>query len=300
MKLMVTGIGGVGGYVAAVLCNTFDSVTLVARKERKKSLEQKGLVVHSDYMGEHVFHPQVVEDPAAAGIQDILFVCVKNYSLKDALAAALPCIGDNTIVVPIMNGVDHGQVARSLIPRGHVVDSVIYITTAYDEDYSIRQAGRFAKISIGSPQDEQNRIVCSVLDQPGMKCRIVKDIEAEIWQKYILNCAYNVITAYYECDILDVTEDALRRNQYRTLLEEATAVGMALQVHLPEDIAERLFTRIMNQENKHVSSSLARDVMARRPNELETFSGYLVRTAHEQGLTIPLTEQFYNALKSRY
>ena len=40
MKLMVSGIGGVGGYIAAVLCRYYPgSVTLIARGERKKALE---------------------------------------------------------------------------------------------------------------------------------------------------------------------------------------------------------------------------------------------------------------------
>ena len=90
MKIMVTGIGGVGGYIASVLCANYDDVTLVARKKRKESLQTKGLVVHSDFFGHHVAHPAVTDDPSSAGIQDVIFVCVKNYSLEAALTAVLP------------------------------------------------------------------------------------------------------------------------------------------------------------------------------------------------------------------
>lgn len=93
MKIMITGIGGVGGYIASVLCANYDDVTLIARRKRKESLQTKGLVVHSDFFGDHTAHPAVTDDPASAGIQDVIFVCVKNYSLEAALTAVLPCKG---------------------------------------------------------------------------------------------------------------------------------------------------------------------------------------------------------------
>ena len=85
MKIMVTGIGGIGGYMASFLCAYYDDVTLIARRKRKESLIEKGLILHSDFFGEHVAHPKVTDDPSSCGIQDVIFVCVKNYSLPAAL-----------------------------------------------------------------------------------------------------------------------------------------------------------------------------------------------------------------------
>lgn len=60
---MITGIGGVGGYIASVLCANYDDVTLIARRKRKESLQAKGLVVHSDFFGDHTAHPAVTDIP---------------------------------------------------------------------------------------------------------------------------------------------------------------------------------------------------------------------------------------------
>ena len=159
MKIMITGIGGVGGYIASVLCANYDDVTLVARRKRKESLQTKGLVVHSDFFGDHVAHPAVTDDPSSAGIQDVIFVCVKNYSLEAVLTAVLPCIGDDTIVVPVLNGFTYHDTATSIMKNGKIVDSAIYITSSYQEDYSIRQEGRFARIYIGSDDAEATKKV---------------------------------------------------------------------------------------------------------------------------------------------
>lgn len=299
MKLMVTGIGGVGGYIASVLCANYNDITLVARKARKKALETKGLVVYSDFFGDHTAHPAVTDTPATAGIQDMIFVCVKNYSLRDALTAVLPCIGKYTVVVLILNGVDHFAVAQQILTKGQLVDSAIYITSSSDEDYAIHQAGKFTRVVLGGPNTQALRKAYEVLNHPGITCQVASDIQAELWNKYILNCAYNVTTAYYECTIGEVVDDAARRQEFYALLQEAYAVGKALGVHLASDVVDTIYGRILRQDSKQTTSSLAMDVMAGHQSELETFSGYLVRTAKELGVAAPLSTKYYEALLAR-
>lgn len=299
MNIMVSGIGGVGGYLAAVLCAHYTHVTLIARKARKEALEKNGLVIYSDFFGDHVFHPAVTDTPADAGIQDIIFVCVKNYSLKAALTALRPCVGDQTIVVLVMNGVDHYDVARKILGKGIIVDSAIYITSAYDDQYAIRQKGHFTRVVLGGPNADAVQTVYTLLNHPGVTCKIAADIQKELWTKYILNCAYNVLTSYYSCTIGDIMGDEQKKSEFYTLLSEAYAVAKALGVHVAPDIVDVLFGKILRQDDKSGSSSLARDIMAGRQSELDTFSGYLVRTAKALGVATPFSDKCYAALLER-
>lgn len=299
MKIMVSGIGGVGGYIASVLCANYIDVTLVARRARKEALEKQGLVLYSDFFGDHTFHPAVTDTPAAAGIQDVIFVCVKNYSLEAALTALRPCVGDHTIIVLILNGVDHSDVARHVLPKGILVDSAIYITSAYDKEYAIHQHGKFTRVVLGGANQDAVDTVYDLLNHPGITCKKTDDIEAELWNKYILNCAYNVLTAYYECTIGDIMGDDQKKQEFYTLLSEAYTVGKALGVHLDPRIVDTLFGKIVRQDAKDGSSSLARDVIAGRQSELETFSGYLVKTADRLHVQAPFSKHCYTALLQR-
>lgn len=299
MKIMITGIGGVGGYIASVLCDNYPTVTLIARKTRKESLQKNGLVLHSDFFGEHVFHPLVTDTPAAAGIQDIIFVCVKNYSLADALEALRPCVDSHTIIVLVLNGVDHLKTAQSIFPTSRFVDTCIYITSAYNDDFSISQYGHFARIYLGSTDEKAAQTAYKVLHHDGLTTLKTNQITKEIWNKYILNCAYNVITAYYECTIGDALNKPKGKQEFRQLVEEAYTVGKALGVPLDDTLVDTIYNRILRQEDKNVYSSLARDVMNSHQSELDTFSGYLVRTAQELHLTIPFSQQCYQAISKR-
>ena len=299
MKIMVTGIGGVGGYLASVLCANYAGVTLIARKKRKDALQKNGLILHSDYFGEHIAYPHITDNPASTGIQDIIFICVKNYSLETAISAILPCIAAHTIIVLVLNGVDHANVARKLIKTGHIIDSTMYISAAYNSDYSIRQMGKFARIFIGSDNTCCNEKIHTLLNHQGLKCHIAEDIQVELWNKYITNCAFNVITAYYESTIGEVFKNPQRLAEFRILIEEAYAVGKGLGVKLDANLSNTVYQRVTEQKDKDTTSSLARDLIARRQSELETFSGYLVRAATELNIPVPLSEKFYREINQR-
>lgn len=300
MKLMVSGIGGVGGYIAAVLCRYYPKdVVLVARGRRKDALT-RGLVVHSAVLGEQVYHPAVTEQPASTGIQDVIFLCVKTFSLEEALTALLPCIDKHTIVVPVMNGIDHADRAAAILPAGRLVNSLIYITSSYDSEYAICHASPYARMRVDSPDAEAAEQICRLLNHEGvMECTIPDDMKSALWKNYIINCAYNTITAYYRCTTRGLLEHAERLAQFQALLDEACAVAAAAGVRLPAELASEIFSNMMHYRNADATSSMARDAMAHRPTELETFSGHLVRLADQLGVPVPVSKRFYDVLKER-
>ena len=123
-----------------------------------------------------------------------------------------------------------------------------------------------------------------------MQAILADDITAEIWKKYILNCAYNGITAYYNSTIGGAFAQPNGLSEFRQLLQEAYDVGIACGVQLQPDLVQRHYD----------TSSLARDIMhGAKQTELDTFSGYLVRTAKEHGVAVPLSEKCYQTISNR-
>ena len=305
MKIMVSGIGSVGGYITSFLCKyeaEKNTITAVARGKRREVLEENGLVLHSDLLGECVSRPVFVEKPEQAGVQDLIFICVKNYSLREVLQALLPCVDAHTIVVPILNGIDHYAVTRACLSVGHVLDSLIYIYASGNADYSTNQSGQMVRLCLAAPVAEEAAALETVrrlFEHAGIACVVPEDMESELWMKFITNCGFNVITAYYACDVQGIKEHPERLQEYKALLEEACAVGRAKGVALPENLAQRQFDRVILKGNPHVTSSMAQDVMAGRRIELDTFGGVLSRLADELKVQVPVTKRIYEAMKTR-
>ena len=304
-KIAVIGIGGVGGYVAGMLAKAYPHVTMVARGARGESIRENGLVLHSDYKGEIVAKPERVVPVREMGQQDSIFICVKNYSLEDVCENIRDMVTDDTVIIPVMNGVDPGEKIRSLIGRGTVVDSLIYTVAFANADFSISQQDTFTWLCIGiknADQGQQEKVtqVAEILKGADIDYKDDGDIEVEIWRKYILNCAFNVMTAFYDNTIGELRRDTVKAQQYETLVWEAASVGRAKGVARTDEHIQEVIHKFRHVHADNATSSLQRDFqICKKQTELETFSGYIVQEAKRLGVSIPLSEEMYQGLKAK-
>lgn len=303
-RIAVIGAGGVGGYIAGMLGKTFSHFTMVLRGPRMESIRNDSFTLHSDHNGEISIRPERVVTIDEIGEQDYIFICVKNYSLDEVCRSLRPHISDDTVIIPVMNGVDPGERVRSILGKGIVVESLIYIIAFANRDYSVTQQGDFATVKIGlnNASDLENQAVAgtdAVLSAAGIDHAVANDIEVEIWRKYILNCGYNVATAYYDNTIGQLREDKDKAAEFETLLDEARQVAQAKGVGITQAHIDNIVHKFYHVWAYDASSSLQRDVSAGKTSELETFSGYIVREAQRLGVDAPVSERMYEGLKKK-
>lgn len=302
-KICVVGLGGVGGFIGGVLAKTYPHVAFFARGSRKESIQNNGLIIKSDFLGEFQVKPEKISDEAEVlGIMDYVFVCVKNYSLEQVCSQIAPMIGETTVIVPIMNGIDPAQRTRNYIGMGTVLEALIYIASGSEEDYTIVQKGNYALVHIGkknSSEEEKKSItkVSEILNGANVQCIIDEDIEAVIWKKYILNCAFNIITAYYHATTGELKKDPKKVEEFKSLLSEASLVGRKIGVHLSDKVEEDHLYHFLYRQDDAATSSLRRDMDLGKANELETFSGYLLTLGEQHGIELPVTRYFYDRLR---
>lgn len=305
-KIMIVGVGGVGGVLAANLIRKYGAdVSLIARGARKESLRQHGLTLHSDLYGEFTVQPACVEeDPAVCGEQDLILICVKNGSLAGVCRQILPAVGSHTAVMPVMNGVSAGQEAAECLGKGLMIDSVIYTVSSAGSDYSITQKGNYTYLNIGShtgSAEEQAAAneIAALLNAAGIDCKVSENVQAAVWKKYVLNCAFNVATARWGYTIGQLAADPVKRAECRALMQEAADVAAKLGVVLPGDLVDKHMVTMMEKTTPNSDSSLSRDFDAGKVGEMEVFSGYVVRKAAELGVPAPMSSAYYEGLKAR-
>lgn len=304
-KIAVVGLGGVGGYLGALLAEHYPHVTFVARGQRGESIKEHGLILHSEYRGERVCHPEkVVSSGEELEVQDYIFVCVKTYSLEEALKSIEGAVDEHTVVIPVMNGADTGERARAILSKGQIVDSLIYIITFANPDFSITQQGMYTIVWLGiADADEKQKEILKEADmlfnQAEIESRIAEDIKRQIWKKYIMNCAYNVETAAYDNTIGQLRDDTVKAKEYEALIHEAYDVAVAKGVAMRESDLDWLIRRFYEELSDGDTSSLQRDVEAHRQSEVDTFCGYLIREAKKSGVAVPVMERMEKMIVNR-
>ena len=237
-------------------------------------------------------------------MQDLILICVKNGGLQKVCQQILPVVGEHTAVMAVMNGVSAGQELAQRLGKGVLVDSVIYTVSSAGSDYSITQKGSYTYLNIGSHTDSEEgkeaaQEIADLLNAAGVDCKVSRNVQAAIWKKYVLNCAFNVATARWGYTIGQLAADAAKRADCRALMAEAAAVAAKMGVPLPEDLVDKHMVTMMENTTPNSDSSLSRDFDAGKVGEMEVFSGYIVRKAAELGVPAPVSREYYEGLKAR-
>lgn len=269
-----------------------------------QSIRETGLVLHSDRDGEFTVHPWQTIPINEIGPQDYIFICVKNYSLEEICHSLSQAVTNDTVIIPIMNGVDPGDRVRKMLPQGTVVDSLIYIIAYANQDYSITQLSPLAKPVIGiqnadESQWEKVQEVSALLENAGIDYAADRNVQREIWRKYILNCAYNVTTAFYDHTIGQIRNNPSESADYESLVHEAWQVALKKGIDIRPEHIDRILEQFHNEYPDNATSSLQRDIDQGKQTELETFSGYLVREANRLQVKVPVSARMYEGLKKK-
>ncbi len=311
MKYAVIGLGGTGGYLGGLLARSGEEVCFIARGENLKTIVKDGLSVRSEINGDFTVRPALAtDDPKEVlntfGIPDVLFICVKGYSLDGVIETARTLIGQETIVIPLLNGVGHGGRIHEAVRRGLVLDACMYVTSKSPKPGHIAHTDKYNKIVFGAdpkrpPTVEQAarmEQIAVAVRKAGMDCVLSDDIEAAAWEKYNYNCAFSVLTARYQTNAAGVRNDPELLAMMKALSEETAAVARAMGIRQPADMVERSM-KILEIMLPEGTSSMKRDVAAGKDCELELFSGTLCRLADSCGVPVPVSKRLYKELKEK-
>ena len=102
MKYLVVGTGGVGGSIAGFLALAGKDVTCIARGKHLDAIRQKGLHLKSDLKGEHFLPVKAYTAEEFEGKADVIFVCVKGYSIDSIKEVLERASTPETLVIPIL------------------------------------------------------------------------------------------------------------------------------------------------------------------------------------------------------
>ena len=124
-RIAILGLGAVGGYFGGKLAAHYSDskeieIIFIARGENENTIKSNGLKLITS-QGEQIIHPAVVtSQPGLLGIIDLLLVCVKSYDLETSFEPLKPCINDQTIILPLLNGVDNSERIKKILPQADV------------------------------------------------------------------------------------------------------------------------------------------------------------------------------------
>jgi 2-dehydropantoate 2-reductase len=304
VKIVIAGIGGVGGYFGGLLARKHENsdeveICFLARGEHLRKIRENGLkVIHGH--NEFIARPEIATDNAnEIVIADYILICTKSYDLDATIEQLKPCIGENTILLPLLNGVESVDRIKKILPETTVLEGCVYIVSSVKQAGVIENSGINQKLFFGPGKSNNVRLQWlekTMLDS-GIEATLSDSISTIVWEKFIFIASIATATSYFNCSIgtlLEENEETLVQ-----LIEEVKLIALAKGISINPDITANIvnYNKLLPYES---TSSMHRDYQNLKPNtEVETLSGYVVRAAREFGIETPAFAQAYNQLKSK-
>ncbi|HBB17759.1 MAG: hypothetical protein A3J94_15520 [Syntrophus sp. RIFOXYC2_FULL_54_9] len=302
MKIAVVGLGGVGGYFGGKLAGKYadspeHTVIFIARGEHLAAIRREGLLLKAVEGVCRVIPDLATDHPAEAGSCDLVLFSVKEYDLEAAAAGLDPLLHANTVILPVLNGVDIAARLRSIVPRGSVLSGCVYISSFIEAPGVVRQVGGTCQLVFGPDEGRADTYqpLETLLKQAGIKAELSADIAVPLWSKYLFVSPMAGVTSLMGLCFGDVMADEKGRAMVHGLMAEIAHLAGAKGVALPAGSMESAIARIEHFPPE-TKSSMQLDYERGGKTELELFIGFAVRAGHSLGVPMPLHEELYAAL----
>ena len=294
-KISIIGAGAMGAAYAAMFSDAGDfSVSFVARGERYKRLKEGSLTVNGKHYAVPVIHPDEVTEPA-----HLILVALKHHHLRGALQDIKALVGDDTIILSVMNGLESEEIIGSVCGMEKIVYAIAVGIDAIREGNSFKYTSP-GKIIFGEGPYPLGGDRLERLREALIRAFIPTDVPTDImrmmWWKFMINVGINQASAVLRAPygIFQTSPDA--KALMRSLMQEVIVVAQKIDIDLtPKDLDA--WDKVLSTLSPMGKTSMLQDIEAGRKTEVEIFGGKVVAMgAKYQGPT-PVNETVLRIIK---
>ncbi len=303
--ICIYGVGGVGGFFGGKIArhvaaaDADKKVYFIARGDHLGEIRKNGLILNTDDESGMVCRPAMATDAIAdLPSVDLCLVCVKSYDLDGAIKSVIPVISENTILLPLLNGVDMYERIRGITDRGIVLPACVYIGTHIERPGVVTQKGGSCTILFG-PDPKRAEFdphgIAELFDGSAVKYKWLPDPSRDIWEKFIFIAAFGLVTAACRKSIGEVMHSEELRSDVRAIMEEIQLIAVKKNIMLPDNIID---ASIKKGDNFPfiTKTSFQRDVEQSKKDERDCFGGTVMRFGKSLGISTEMTERYYSML----
>lgn len=304
IRIGILGLGGVGGYFGGLLAKAYYKseeieVIFIARGETQKAIAENGLKIITDD-SETVVYPKLVSNNQdEIGVLDYLICATKTYDIEESLLSLQQCIAQETVILPLYNGVDAPERIHKLFPENDILQGCVYIISMIFSPGTIRKIGFYEKLFFGSKTASISKLneLQTIFQKAKIESYLVENIEETVWEKFIFISALASVTSYLNQNIGQILSNPDAKAIYVELLKEIEMLAKAKGLQLSDDIVNQTIVKL-EKSPKEATSSMHRDYLAGNKIEAASLTKFVVEEALKYGVKTPLYEKISTVLLS--
>lgn len=208
--------------------------------------------------------------------------------------------GKETVILPLLNGVDIHERIRRHLDTGIVLPSCVYVGTHIESPGVIYQKGGNCRISLGPDPEHGDfypKALLEILQKSGIDFSWEENVYTSIWTKFIFIAAYGLVTAAHNKTLGELLADPDLSAVTRDIMREIQHIALKIKVPLNDNIVEASFQK-GREFPPEAKTSFQRDVEAKgRINEGDLFGGTVIRYGEKFNIPTPATNKIYSLLQ---
>lgn len=229
---------------------------------------------------------------------DLLIVAVKYNGLASAIETMRPCVGKDTIILSVMNGIDSEEIIAEAFGKEHMIYTVAQGMDAmkFGDALNYTKEGELRIGIVEQSQQKNLEEVCQYFEDIHMPHTVEENIMKRMWSKFMLNVGVNQTCHAYETTYSGVLKEGTEENRIFTgAMEEVIRLSQAVGINLSEEDAD-YYKKVIATLKPDGVPSMRQDGIAKRRSEVEMFAGTVRRLAKEYGIATPVNDLLYDRI----
>jgi 2-dehydropantoate 2-reductase len=294
-RISIIGAGAMGAAYASMFYDMNPAcVFLHAGGQRFRRLREQGLIVNG-----RPYHIPVIRPEDKVPPSDLVLVAVKNHHLPEAVKDMANLVGENTLFLSVMNGIESEEQIGAVYGMEKVLYAVAVGIDAMREENVVTYSKK-GKLYFGEAANVSltNRVKAlrSLFEQAGIVSEIPGDMIRTLWWKFMINVGINQASAVLRAPYGVFHSFAEARELMESAMQEVIHVARKAKINLTEkDIADwHAFLSSLPPTGK---TSMLQDVEAGRKTEVEIFAGKVLSLGEQYGVPAPVNQTLFRILK---
>lgn len=292
-KVMFVGMGAIGASFASQMKDNGLDPLVLCESDRKARYSTKGFIVNKKRYDYEYVTPQDKNVHV-----DLIIIVVKYHNLQEVISQIENFVGENTVIMSLMNGIDSELIIGKKYGMEHLVHAFVVSLDGVRTDNAIEYSspGQIIFGNQNGSEDFKTDLIKEILIATNISYQVSPEILKRLWWKFMVNVGANQISS-----ILNATYGTLKHSEeaqslMRMAMIEVVELSKAMNVNL--DIASiEQFYEMMKNLGDDGKTSMLQDVHAKRKTEVEMLAGQVIAYGKEYNIPTPVNHLLFKMIK---
>ena len=257
MRILVIGVGGIGGFIGSFLHNAGLEITFIARNTRLNFLKRNGLILESSIKNIKCSKLNVFDSIKNGESFDIIINTVKLYDFDKTFSEIKNKIDGRFVLLPFQNGIYAEEEIKRNLGIENTYGAVAQISSYVNDKQIVKHVGKLATFYVGKYDNSNDNKVekfCRICQKSGLDFRFKNNIKEKIWEKFVFLSAYSGMTTLTQKTIGEIFSNDLLKDKFITAMQETYNLARAYKVEFKNNPIEFWLQKIEKMPYEMTSS----------------------------------------------